>query len=85
MSEPHTAEKDALVWVPNNSRHADTVHRAGCAHLRLSGEAIPLAATSPEAAEAEIAGAMGWEDYPADESGMGFEIHVSPCVTSPGE
>jgi hypothetical protein len=74
------SEPIALVWVPGGERRADTIHRAGCAHLNLTSDPNPLVALTVEDARAEIADAMGWEDYPEDESGSGFAIDAAPCT-----
>lgn len=73
-----------LVWTRDGKHRTDTVHRAGCQHIRISqarsNEGGPLTATSADEAVREIAHTMGWDDFPADADGVGFAIHVAPCV-----
>jgi len=70
-----------LIWAQDGKHWTDTIHVAECAHLHLRrAPEMPLEATDPEQAKAEIAYAMGWADYPEDADGIGFDINVAPCV-----
>ena len=69
-----------LVWTRDGKRGTDTIHRAGCQHTRMADDINPLDARDVAAALVEIAQSMGWDDYPSDESGQAFDLHVSPCA-----
>jgi hypothetical protein len=62
-------------------RDVDTIHLAGCTHNRLSTEVAPLAAGSVVDAQREVAGSMGWDNWP-ETNDSEFDIHVAPCARS---
>lgn len=74
------AMSDVLVWTQDGPQGVDTIHRAGCSHTRMSNNRVPLDAADVDEAKRQIAEDMGWDDYPDDGEGCGFEIRVAPCA-----
>lgn len=66
-----------LVWTRDGKQRTDTVHRAGCSHIRLAREIVDtLVATTVPDAEREMFRTFGVEDDPENQ----FVVSVAPCA-----